>query len=114
MIPKGNTSMKLIIKELEKRQEIILNVKKFDVSNMQEIKKEIQERLKRNLKDVSVNLSSVEFIDSSGLSVLIAIFKQLKSVDKELTLCGLQEQPMELLEITQLHKVFTLSKNCNN
>jgi len=102
---------------IEMNNEIVimrLNVEKFDVTNMQEIKKEIQDKLENNLNDVWVDLSAVSFVDSSGLSVLIAIFKQLNTSNKKLTLCGLQEQPMELLEITQLHKVFTVSKTCNS
>ena len=106
--------MKITIKELEKSKHIILNVEKFDVSNMQAIKKEIQDALENNLSDLLVDLSAVSFVDSSGLSVLIAIFKQLNGSNNKLTLCGLQEQPMELLEITQLHKVFTVAETCSN
>ena len=106
--------MKITIENLESSRKITLNVEKFDVGNMQEIKKEIQKVLEDCVTDVMVDLSSVTFVDSSGLSVLIAIFKQLKSIDKKLILTGLQEQPMELLEITQLHKVFTIIENSNS
>jgi len=91
-----------------------LNVEKFDVSNMQEIKKELQNELEKKAQDVLIDLSPVSFVDSSGLSVLIAIFKQLNASKHKMQLCGLQEQPMELLEITQLHKVFTLINSCPN
>ena len=106
--------MKITIEKTENRLNIALNVKKFDVSNMQDIKKEIQETLENSSSDVYINLSDVSFVDSSGLSVLIAVFKQLNGSEYTLTLCGLQEQPMELLEITQLHKVFTISDTCTN
>jgi len=105
--------MKITIEKLENRQKMTLNIEKFDVEHMQELKKEMQKSIEDNQTDVLVDLSNVSFVDSSGLSVLIALFKQLNGMDKKLTLCGLQEQPIELLEITQLNKVFTLIENCN-
>lgn len=89
-------------------------MKKFDVSNMQKIKKSLEDEIANNPSDVSIDFSNVEFIDSSGLSVIISVFKKLTGLNHKLELSGLKEQPMELLEITQLYKVFTiveLSKN---
>ena len=106
--------MKVSIDTTNDMIRIKLNVEKFDVNNMQEIKKELQEELEKETKDVLIDLSPVTFVDSSGLSVLIAIFKQLAVNKHTMKLCGLQEQPMELLEITHLHKVFTLVDNCNS
>jgi len=105
--------MKVSIENKNNKKNIILNIKKFDVANMQEIKKVIEEEIKNNPSDVLINFKNVDFVDSSGLSVIIAAFKQLNALSHKLELCGLQEQPMELLEITQLHKVFTLVDNCN-
>ena len=105
--------MSISIENIENRKKITLNVEKFDVANMQEIKKNIQDEIADSAEDIVIDLSQVSFIDSSGLSVIIAVFKQLKTDKHELELCGLQEQPMELLEITQLHKIFTIVDNCN-
>lgn len=91
---------------------IAVNVKKFDVSNKQEIKDTITQMMATSSDKIVINLSMVEFIDSSGLSVLISVLKELKNSDGELTLCGLQEQPEELMEITQLRMVFTIVKDC--
>jgi len=91
---------------------ITLNVKKFDVSNKQEIKDTMTQMMATSSDKIVINLSMVEFIDSSGLSVLISVLKELKNSDGSLTLCGLQEQPEELMEITQLRMVFTIVKDC--
>ncbi len=98
---------------LEKAKKIRLNIEKFDVSNMQEMKKAISTEIDENNKNIIIDFSPVSFVDSSGLSVVIATFKQLNSINGELRLCGLQEQPLELLQITQLHKVFTIIDSCD-
>ena len=99
---------------LKKTKKITLLVQKFDVSNMQEIKQKINKELKSKSSDIVIDLSLVSFLDSSGLSVIIATFKQLSAKDKKLQLCGLREQPLELLKITQLYKIFTIIDNCNS
>ena len=105
--------MSISVEKLENKNKITINVEKFDVANMQEIKKSIQKEINNELSDVIIDLSEVSFIDSSGLSVIIAIFKQLNTTNHKLELSGLQTQPMELLEITQLHKIFTIVNSCN-
>jgi len=105
--------MKFLVETRNDSKFIRLNVEKFDVSNMQEIKKGILAEIEENPTNTTVDFSNVDFVDSSGLSVVISLFKQLKSLNFELTLCGLREQPMELLEITQLHKVFKIVDGCS-
>ncbi|HIP20582.1 MAG TPA: anti-sigma factor antagonist [Sulfurimonas sp.] len=105
--------MKISIENSNNVKIITLNVEKFDVVNMQEIKKAIDAEIKNNPSDVLINFSNVSFVDSSGLSVIVSVFKQLNGLEHKLELCGLQAQPMELLEITQLHKIFTIVDSCN-
>ncbi|HHD80646.1 MAG TPA: anti-sigma factor antagonist [Campylobacterales bacterium] len=106
--------MSISTTDLKKSKKITLLVQKFDVSNMQEIKQKINKEIKSKNSDIVIDLSFVSFLDSSGLSVLIATFKQLNAKKKKLQLCGLQEQPLELLKITQLHKIFTVINDCNS
>lgn len=106
--------MQTTIERLNNKIKVTLNVKRFDITHMQNIKKEINQKIKDNPNDILIDFSNVSFIDSSGLSVIIGIFKQLNGFNKKLELCGLQEQPIELFELTQLHKIFTIIDKCNN
>lgn len=90
-----------------------INREKLDVLNMKSLKENILEIIAEGNTHLIINLKEVIFIDSSGLSVLISLFKHLKTLDGSLELCGLNEQPTELLEITQLDKIFTISEACN-
>lgn len=106
--------MKITIEKLSNKKKITLNIKKFDIIHMQDIKKEINQEITDTPSNIIIDFSNVSFIDSSGLSVIIGIFKQLNKLNKKLELCGLQEQPIELFELTQLHKLITIIDNCNS
>ncbi len=104
--------MKISVERTSNKKIITLNVEKFDVANMQEVKRDLQDEIEALATDIVLDFSQVLFVDSSGLSVVIAVFKKLTALDKKLEICNLQEQPMELIKITQLHKIFTIVEQC--
>ena len=56
-----------------------------------------------------VNFEKLDYISSAGLRVLLAAAKQLKGVDGELRICGLNEVVREVFDIsgfTTIFKVF--------
>ncbi len=92
---------------------IIINVERLDVFSMEETKAAIAINIEGKSK-VILDLSKVNFLDSSGLSVLIGILKKINKIDNSsLILCGLTTQPNELMQITQLYTVFNIVEDCN-
>jgi len=88
-------------------------IERFDVVNMQEAKDAFESILQQNSKIV-IDMSKVIFMDSSGLSVLIGVLKRLKTKeDSMLKLCGLNTQAIELMEITQLNRIFDIVDSCD-
>lgn len=57
---------------------------------------------------VVVDLARVEFLDSTGLGVLVGALKRLRGVDGELSLVCAQERLLKIFRITGLDRVFTL------
>ena len=53
-----------------------------------------------------VNLSNVDYIDSSGLGVLVAIHKRSLQHGGSVAITGLKGTVKELFELTRLNKVF--------
>lgn len=92
---------------------IATGVERLDVVNMKEMKESMMEIVESGHHKIVVDLSSVSFVDSSGLSVIISLFKRLNTLQGEFKLCGLREQPNELLQITQLHKLITIVDSCD-
>lgn len=56
-----------------------------------------------------IDMSGVDYIDSSGLGVLVAIHKRAVQKGGEVELHGLRGVVKELFELTRLTKVFTIS-----
>lgn len=58
-----------------------------------------------------LDLESVEFADSSGLSALLMAHRLYRDTDRDLILCNLSDRVSKLLEISQLNSVFTVVEN---
>lgn len=55
---------------------------------------------------IVLNMSSIEYIDSAGLGMLVAAHISMKAHGAALCLCGLDDRSQELLQITKLSTVF--------
>ena len=104
--------MELSIEKNNENTRVTIHKERLDVASMQSLKEELTRLVDEGNHQLTINLAPVAFIDSSGLSVLIGLFKRLNAVqDGQLELCGLGTQPTELLQITQLDKIFSIA-NC--
>ena len=55
-----------------------------------------------------VDLSGLNFIDSSGLSVLISAFKLIRVKGDRMQLTGISKNVQSLLELTRLSEIFEM------
>jgi anti-sigma B factor antagonist len=74
----------------------------LDASYVTRVRPQI-ERLAEAGEDVILDLSKVEFIDSSGLGILVFLHKRLVAKGHRLKIVGLKGQPLQLF--TNLHLV---------
>jgi anti-anti-sigma factor len=59
-------------------------------------------------QQVVLDLSRVDFIDSSGIGAIVFLFKRLKAQRRVLELSGVRDQPKQLLELLRIHQVITI------
>ena len=59
---------------------------------------------------VVLDMSEVEFIDSSGLGVILSCYRHLNSANGDLKLCCLNEQVQTLFELVRMHRIFDIYK----
>ena len=84
-------------------------VSRIDVGNAQDFKGLVGKMLKeKGAKSLLLDLGEVEFMDSTALGAIVAIFKGIKSEGGELRICGLSELVKELFEITKLNSIIPL------
>ena len=74
----------------------------------------IQQELIRLVDDATrikllLDFTSVEFISSLTLGMLVAVAKHVKKSQGQLRLCSLNRQLCEVIEITALQNLFTIS-----
>jgi anti-sigma B factor antagonist len=72
-------------------------------------KEEVGRHLAGGAISVVLDLSKVEFIDSSGLGAILAIFKRMPK-GSDLILCGATDSVASMFKLTRLDRVFTMKK----
>ncbi len=77
-----------------------------NASVMDLIKKNIESRTTK----VLFNLREMNFMNSSGLSLLLFALPKIRNAGGELALCSVPEQTKRLLQMTKLESVFGIYK----
>jgi len=62
--------------------------------------------LKQGRKNIVLNLSGLQYLDSSGIGELAKIYVSVVKVSGQLKVVGLSPKVEEILKITQLYQVF--------
>ena len=57
---------------------------------------------------LALNMSGVEYIDSSGIATLIEVLRKARDLNKELALFGLSKAVHDVLKLTNLLGVFRI------
>ena len=71
-----------------------------------QIRDAIKDLLAKGQKNILLNLSEVNYIDSSGLGELVSAYTSVRNAGGELKLLGLTKKVHDLLQITKLYTVF--------
>jgi len=82
-----------------------LNEKRFDAAIAGMIKAEFSIVLSEDIKRFVIDMSQVEYCDSSGLSALLLAFRILQARDGEVKIANPQKSVKTLIEISQLNSI---------
>ena len=99
-----------MIKHKESGDFIVAYLKgRIDVHLSTEIEKQINDIIdKFSDKSLIINLEDVEYMSSSGLRVLVASMRILKSNNKNLRLCNLNTAVKKVFEVVELMDMFDI------
>lgn len=92
---------------LEKKSVIKVSVN-MDAVIANNLKANFNELLNDLQQQVVLDLSNVEYIDSSGIGVLVYFYKKLTCKDRTLMIINVLEQPMELFSLLRLNKIIDI------
>jgi anti-sigma B factor antagonist len=79
----------------------------LDASNTKEFKREIAPLITPGTKLI-FDLSSLKFVDSSGLGALLSCLRQLNASGGVLKLCAMIKPVRALFELVRMHRVFEI------
>ena len=80
----------------------------IDVYTAPQLRERLVSMVESGDRRVVVDLARVEFLDSTGLGVLVGALKRLRGIGGVLTLVCPQERLLKIFRITGLDRVFTL------
>ena len=81
---------------------------RFDALTSPKVQSWLEDVSKYQPAQIVVNLSGVNFIDSTALSTLVAGMKRARQAGGDLRLCKLQQPVRMIIELTRLDKAFEI------
>jgi len=91
---------------------LIVEAKKLDMSNTSEFKKAVALYLPSEIHIV-LDMSQVEFVDSTGLGAILSLLRDVRARGAELRLCSVQPRVMAMFELVRMQKIVPLSRTQN-
>ena len=74
-----------------------------------EMRRTLSDALRAKPVNLSVDLSDVSYIDTSGLATLVEALRIARKQGTRLILDGIHDQPLYLLEITHFNRLFDMA-----
>jgi len=100
--------MKFEIKKNGAATVLKIKERKLDASVSPELKGEFLVLCNAQMKNLVVDLTDVEFCDSSGLSALLIAERKMRENGGVVKLVGLQKKVLSLIRISRLDRAFSI------
>ena len=98
-----------LTKEQEENLTIVkVQTSRLDASIAPDFKKQMEEIIVENKNNIILDISSINFMDSSSLGAMVAVLKSMGNYGK-LLIAGASGTVLELFKLTRMDRVFTLT-----
>ncbi len=98
--------------KIENKDDIIIvsfnGVNRFNALITEQVKEEIKSLFSSPNTKLILDLSGIQFIDSSGFGVFLSIMKTANNNYGYFKISNINEEVMELFKLLQLHNVFEI------
>ncbi len=97
------------IKVTEEKDVVVLEIEgEVDLYNAPELREILKGFMDKDKLDILIDLNKVDYIDSSGIGVLISLATDLKDMHGSLVLKSPSPNVLRVFELTQLVNFFTI------
>ncbi len=95
----------------EKKVTVITPAGRFDALMAKEFKNCIGELIEKRQIMIAIDMTAIDFIDSSGLGSLVGGLKGIAKETGEIRIAGLSPEVRTIFELTRLHRIFDIYEN---
>ena len=81
----------------------------LDAVTTPEIRPMVEALVNDKRMSILVDVSALRIIDSSGVGVIVSLFKRAKSYGGVVRISGLKDQPLTIFKLLRLDKVFAVA-----
>jgi anti-anti-sigma factor len=107
--PKTEVGMELVLSNRTVGAWTVIGVEgELDLHTSPQLRDHILASLGEPPIRIALDLSKVDFMDSSSLGMLVTCLKRIRERDGRLTIVGISGSPMKVLALTGLDRVFDL------
>lgn len=99
-----------IIKESLENQECwhVKLIGDVDIASSSQLKEELNQMLNEIERSITLDCEELQYIDSTGLGVLIGVLKRVKGKSNDIMIINMHSNISKLLKITGLDKIFVV------
>ena len=80
----------------------------LDINSAPVLAEDVDRLLADKPRQVVVDLAGLDLIDSSGVAVLVKLYKGVRNGGGKLTIIGARDQPLAIFKLLRMDKVFGL------
>jgi anti-sigma B factor antagonist len=104
------TGMSVIVEAELKDQVLHLVVKtpRLNANTARDFKSECQQLWQPGIESVTIDLGSVEFLDSSGVGALLGVYKHLPRETARVVLTHVRPPVQSVIELLRLHRILQI------
>ncbi len=92
---------------------VVTLMRKFDSDTAPEVEAALKDIMGKGGKKIVCDFSSVDYINSNGLRILLSAAKMMTKSGGKLAICSLKPQVRNVFEIAGFNQIFRIFSSCD-
>lgn len=94
---------------VDEGEETVLHIRGIlDAVSAQDVRPTIEALIAENVRTIRVDLSALRLIDSTGVGLIVGLFKRSRTFGGKVHVSGLKDQPLAIFRLLRLDRIFDL------
>ena len=87
---------------------LAIKASRLDAASARDFKKECEQLWRPEIERLTIDMHTVEFLDSSGVGALLSVYKRLPRENPSVKLLRVTPPVQSVIELLQLHRIFEI------